>query len=500
MLSWQARLPLHRSTAGEASTSAAVINPHWVNRSSRCHTAAAYHARYSTGYPRSACSSSRAGKVYTAVQATNSTGAIADVKEAHKIFDAAFITVKSGDGGNGEIVEAGRGKYVKNYKYHAGGNQPKKMWLPASDPADGADGADVYIICDPSLDTLLHLHKRKSWVGPKGAQGNPAAGSAGPKRNDKIRKAETLPLEIPVPPGTVIKRKSTGQVLGEVIQPSDRVLVAKGGKGGLGVRAPSRLQKQRELHKELENARKSGGEVVAIEDVNWKDDAKGLPGKQLGLQLLLRVVADIGIVGFPNAGKSSLLSALTRANPEVAPYPFTTLMPNLGVMTSGGKQGLVLADLPGLIEGAHTGNGLGRMFLRHLRRTNVLLHVVDASADDPATDYLAVREELRMYNPDYVMRPHVVALNKMDLEDAGALRQEVADEVVAAAVQLHQQHTDLPGLTAPAAIIPCSAVTGQDPVSLQTTIDQEMCLSIMAVQHPQACLVADILLLTCIIR
>ncbi|KAF6265239.1 P-loop containing nucleoside triphosphate hydrolase protein [Scenedesmus sp. NREL 46B-D3] len=167
---------------------------------------------------------------------------------------------------------------------------------------------------------------------------------------------------------------------------------------------------------------KSGGEVVAVEDVNWKEDAKGLPGRQLGLQLLLRVVADVGIVGFPNAGKSSLLAALTRASPEVAPYPFTTLMPNLGVM--GGRaaaaaaqgssiQAPVLADLPGLIEGAHKGVGLGRMFLRHLRRTRLLLHVVDGAAADPGTDYLAVREELRLYNPDYAARPHIVALNKV---------------------------------------------------------------------------------------
>ncbi|KAF6265238.1 hypothetical protein COO60DRAFT_1036137 [Scenedesmus sp. NREL 46B-D3] len=118
-------------------------------------------------------------------------------KEAHKIFDEAFITVKSGDGGAGEIVEAGRGKYVKNNKYHPGSNQPKQIWLPASDPADGADGADVCVVCDPSLDSLLHLHRRKSWLAPKGAQGNPAMGSSGPKRNAKLKKAMTPPMEIP---------------------------------------------------------------------------------------------------------------------------------------------------------------------------------------------------------------------------------------------------------------------------------------------------------------
>eukprot|EP00775_Hariotina_reticulata_P006449 gene6449-6678_t len=223
-------------------------------------------------------------------------------------------------------------------------------------PADGADGADVYLVCDPALDSLLHLHRKSNWAGARGGQGNPAVGSAGPKRNAQLKKASTPPLEVPVPPGTVVKRKSTGQ-------------------------------KQRDLQRELKAAAKAGGEVVAVEDVNWRDDSKGLPGRQLGLHLLLRVVADVGIVGFPNAG-------------------------------------------------AHVGKGLGRMFLRHLRRTQVLLHVVDASAADPATDYLAVREELRLYNPDYVTRPHVVALNKMDLEDAGEGVQQLAAALQATLQQL----------------------------------------------------------------
>ncbi|KAI8469774.1 MAG: GTP-binding protein Obg/CgtA [Monoraphidium minutum] len=309
---------------------------------------------------------------------------------------------------------------VKNLKYKPGGSQPKMIWLPASEPADGADGADVMLVCDPSVDSLLHLHKRKAYAAAKGANGNPAVGSAGPKRNEGVKKAATPPMLISVPPGTVVKKKGSGAVLGELLQPGQRLLVAKGGKGGGGVRAPSREQRQREINREAKLAKESGAEVVSVLDSNWQHDARGLPGQALGLQLLLRVVADVGIVGFPNAGKSSLLAALTRASPAVAPYPFTTLMPNLGVMAAG--SGPVLADLPGLIEGAHQGRGLGRVFLRHLRRTRVLLHVVDASAADPATDYWAVREELRMYNPDYCTRPHVVALNKMDLEDAGGLR------------------------------------------------------------------------------
>lgn len=401
--------------------------------------------------------------------AVHAKGLVSD-KEAYRIFDEVCVVVRSGDGGNGEIVEANRGKIVKNLKYHAGANQPKKIWLPASAPAEGADGGDVVLVCDPSCGDLLHLHQRKVYTAQKGSNGNPAVGSGGPKANEDMRKAKTPALEIPVPPGTVVKKKGSGAFLGELLNPGDRLLVARGGRGGKGVRAPSREQKVGEQQRAWRKAQKTGAEIIEVEDINWRQDSLGLPGQQLGLDLILRVVADVAIVGFPNAGKSSLLAAMTRASPEVAPYPFTTLMPNLGVLSMGGTQKdelvsgtpkpPVLADLPGLIEGAHKGKGLGRMFLRHLRRTNVLLHVVDASVADPATDYLAVREELRMYNPTYVSRPHVVALNKMDLEDAGGLKEEVATEVALVARQFLEDHPDLsPSL--PWALVPCSAITGE---------------------------------------
>jgi GTPase len=174
---------------------------------------------------------------------------------------------------------------------------------------------------------------------------------------------------------------------------------------------------------------RDGIEIVEVEDHNWKEDALGGQGEEATVTLQLRVVADAGFVGLPNVGKTSLLRVITNANAEVANYPFTTLMPNLGVLSTGGdekysigEQRSVLVDLPGLIEGAYTGRGLGRMFLRHLARTRVVVHVVDAAADDPAADYWVVREELRMYNPEYCQRPCVVALNKMDLPDAGDLR------------------------------------------------------------------------------
>lgn len=170
-----------------------------------------------------------------------------------------------------------------------------------------------------------------------------------------------------------------------------------------------------------------GIEVLEVEDPNWKLSAKGGEGETRTVMLQLRVVADAGIIGLPNVGKSSLLTRMTRSNATIANYPFTTLMPNLGVMKTDefsrdALQQNVLVDLPGLIEGAHQGRGLGRMFLRHLKRTQMLVHVVDGAADDPAADYWVVREELRMFNPAYCQRPCIVVINKMDLPDAGELR------------------------------------------------------------------------------
>ncbi|KAJ6804952.1 putative GTP-binding protein OBGC2 [Iris pallida] len=163
----------------------------------------------------------------------------------------------------------------------------------------------------------------------------------------------------------------------------------------------------------------------------------GQPGEEVSLELILRVVADVGLVGLPNAGKSTLLAALTLAKPDIADYPFTTLMPNLGRLDGDPNLGALkysseatLADLPGLIEGAHLGKGLGRNFLRHLRRTRLLVHVIDAAAEDPINDYRTVKEELRMYNPNYLERPYVVVLNKIDLPEANeklpALIQEIS--------------------------------------------------------------------------
>lgn len=163
----------------------------------------------------------------------------------------------------------------------------------------------------------------------------------------------------------------------------------------------------------------------------------GQPGEEVSLELILRVVADVGLIGLPNAGKSTLLAAITLAKPDIADYPFTTLMPNLGRLDGDPDLGpgqysseATLADLPGLIEGAHLGKGLGRNFLRHLRRTRLLVHVVDASGDDPLNDYITVREELRMYNPNYLERPYVVVLNKIDLPKARDKLPHLTEEIL----------------------------------------------------------------------
>ncbi|KAK9812731.1 hypothetical protein WJX72_002780 [[Myrmecia] bisecta] len=391
-------------------------------------------------------------------------------REEHKIFDEVKITVRSGNGGAGEVTEAGKGRMVPNFKYRPGGNMLKQIFLPNGDPSDGANGGNVLLVVDPALDSLLHLHNKSTIAAKHGGNGNPADGSRGALSRDRVR-AKTSPLRIPVPPGTVVKRKRGGQLLGELINPGDSLVVAYGGRGGPGIKKPS----QQTLQKQRTQRRFSEEEEGIVEDDNYKQDAAGLPGEEVTLQLLLRVVADVGIVGLPNAGKSSLLSAMTRASPEIAPYPFTTLMPNLGVMQTGGEaeegrgRQAILADMPGLIEGAHQGRGLGRMFLRHLRRTRVILHVVDATAADPATDYWAVREELRMYNPEYCTRPHVVVLNKMDLADANELRDEISIEVMAVATRLQADNEG--ELSLPSAIVCVSAMEGSNLEGLNAALE-----------------------------
>lgn len=360
-------------------------------------------------------------------------------KNSHLFFDEAVITVQGGQGGEGESwTTQAKGKVVKNFKYHPGKQQKKYIELAAAEPADGGRGGNVYIRVDRHCESLLHFHEKKVWRAKKGYHGG-AAPHAAPGR-ERIRIApKQEDLYIDVPPGTVVRRKRSGELLGDMTKHGMTLLVAEGGAGGLAAR---RAQQQQRRGRRGVGAAGKLGEGVEVSDIELNEAVwtatGGEQGEELAIELLMRVVADIGLVGLPNAGKSSILKAVTRASPEVAPYPFTTLMPNLGVvkpadadaldewgMPAETVNGPTLADLPGLISGAHKGRGLGRAFLRHLRRTRAMLVVVDASGQDPIGDYATVREELRLYNPEYVTRPHILALNKMDLEWAALRTEEI---------------------------------------------------------------------------
>tara|TARA_Y100000746_G_C15460457_1_gene431213 strand:+ start:1326 stop:2603 length:1278 start_codon:yes stop_codon:yes gene_type:complete len=391
-------------------------------------------------------------------------GIVLDSKNRHLYFDEATITVYAGQGGDGEAWDSAKPKVVKNFKYRWGRNIKKYVELPAAEPADGGRGGSVYIRVNRTCDSLLCFHEQNVWRAKKGYHGS-ASPNAAPGRERRRVAPEQHDLFIDVPPGTVVRRKRNGELLGDLTQHGMSVLIAEGGAGGLAARRCNRSQ----IHSHKVRKTDVGLEVSDIDlQEATTTSSTGEQGEAVTVELLMRVVADIGIVGLPNAGKSSILKALTRASPTIANYPFTTLMPNLGVikpqtanhycrkadLTINGEDECrpVLADLPGLIEGAHKGRGLGRAFLRHLRRTRALLVVIDGSGKDPVGDYTIIREELRLYNPEYIRRPHILALNKMDTEWA--------------AVRLKDMIADIKALDAnvvgckPVAFVPVSAATG----------------------------------------
>ncbi|KAJ6835451.1 putative GTP-binding protein OBGC2 [Iris pallida] len=286
----------------------------------------------------------------------------------------------------------------------------------------GGHGGDVVIYADESKESLLEFHKKGRFSAKRGGNVD-AMGTLSSQLHDGFAGA---PLRIPVPVGTVVKRKR-GTFLADLAHPGDEILVARGGQGGISLLEMPEHKRKKLMALSSNVMRDESDKVLVL----------GQPGEEVSLELILRVVADVGLVGLPNAGKSTLLAALTLAKPDIADYPFTTLMPNLGRLDGDPNLGALkysseatLADLPGLIEGAHLGKGLGRNFLRHLRRTRLLVHVIDAAAEDPINDYRTVKEELRMYNPNYLERPYVVVLNKIDLPEANeklpALIQEIS--------------------------------------------------------------------------
>ncbi|KAJ1701172.1 hypothetical protein LUZ63_000951 [Rhynchospora breviuscula] len=348
------------------------------------------------------------------------------MKEAHKYFDHAMITVRAGDGGHGAVLtmpsqtDSSSKSQTKDKK--------KKNFTSFKRDSDGSlilpiggHGSDVIIYADETLDSLLEFHNKNRFCAKRGGNVD-AMGTI----NSQMRDGIAAPaLRIPVPVGTVVKRKK-GKVLADLASPGDEILVARGGQGGISLlEMPERQRK-----------RMTALSTNAMRDPSDKVLLLGQPGEEISVELILRVVADVGLVGLPNAGKSTLLASLTLAKPDIADYPFTTLMPNLGRLNGDPALGALqfsseatMADLPGLIEGAHLGKGLGRNFLRHLRRTRLLVHVVDAAAMDPVKDYRTVREELRMYNPNYLERPYIVVLNKIDVTEAYERLQSLIQEI-----------------------------------------------------------------------
>ena len=279
------------------------------------------------------------------------------------LVDKAVITVSSG---NGAI------------------SFRREMFVPKGGPdgGDGGKGGSVYLEVDPNLVTLRDFRYNRHFRAEHGANGarKQMSGLGG---KDCVVK---------VPPGTLVYDDDSGDLLADLIVPHVRHEILKGGKGGKG------------------NARfaSSTRQTPRIAE-------QGEKGKSITLRLELKLLADIGLIGFPNAGKSSLLSALTQAQPKIANYPFTTLTPNLGVMAMDEYRTCTIADMPGLIEGAHQGKGLGTQFLRHIERTKVLVYVIDVTVPDPGKEHQVLRDELREFNPALLKKPHLVVYNKIDL-------------------------------------------------------------------------------------
>jgi len=285
-----------------------------------------------------------------------------------QFIDRAEIEVRAGKGGDG-IVAFRREKYV-----------------PAGGPAggNGGSGGSVFLVASEHLQTLLDFHYQREFMAEPGKRGGP---------NNRTG-ASGADLLIEVPCGTLAYDADTGEQLGDLVIPGQRLCVAKGGKGGLGNRHF------------LSNQNRAPDYALP-----------GLEGEARCLRLELKLLADVGIVGLPNAGKSTLIAALSAARPKIADYPFTTLVPNLGVVRRPTGDGTVFADIPGLIEGAHAGIGLGHDFLRHIERTRLLLHLIDATAADPLADFHTIQAELQAYGRALAERPQIVALNKSDACD-----------------------------------------------------------------------------------
>jgi GTP-binding protein len=286
-----------------------------------------------------------------------------------KFLDLAKIYIKAGDGGSGCI----------------GFRREKFIEFGGPDGGDGGRGGNVWVECVQNLNTLIDYRYQQHFKADRGTNGM-GRNRAGANGRD---------ITIKVPPGTEILSEDQETVIADLTHPGDKVLLARGGNGGFG------------------NAHFKSATNQAPRHAN-----PGLPGDEMTIWLRLKLIADAGLVGLPNAGKSTFLATVSAAKPKIADYPFTTLHPNLGVVRAGSTD-FVLADIPGLIEGAHEGAGLGDRFLGHVERCRVLLHLVDATSQDVAEDYRVVRRELKAYSPELAQKKEIVALSKCDaLDDA----------------------------------------------------------------------------------
>jgi GTP-binding protein len=287
--------------------------------------------------------------------------------------------VKAGAGGNGAIAFR------------------REKFVPKGGPSggDGGDGASVVLVVDEGLSTLLDFRYRHEFAAP--------AGEKGANKDMYGRAGEDVVLR--VPPGTQVFDEATGALIGDLRAHGERLVVAQGGKGGRG-----------NIH------------FATSTDRAPRKAEPGTPGEERSVRLELKLLADVGLLGFPNVGKSSLIARISAARPKIADYPFTTLVPNLGTVALSGERSFVVADIPGLIEGAHAGAGLGDRFLRHLDRTRLLVHLLDASAAGrtPLRDFETMNRELALYDADLAARPQLVVLNKIDLPDVRKRAKQIA--------------------------------------------------------------------------
>ena len=312
-----------------------------------------------------------------------------------RFFDRARISLRGGAGGNG-IIHFRREKYVP---------------LGGPDGGDGGNGGSVVLIVDPTLNTLFKFQRQRHFHAENGKAGG-SSNKTGKSAPD---------IEIAVPPGTIVRDAESDEILFDLVEAGQSLIPARGGKGGRG-------------NPRFTNSRNQAPRVAE----------KGEPGEERSVELELKLIADVGIVGVPNAGKSTLLATLSAARPKIAAYPFTTLVPNLGVVDLGEYRTLIMADIPGLIEGAHSGAGLGAEFLRHVQRTRVLIHMVDGLAVDPIADFSQISSEMALFDPDLGEKPLLVAVNKTELP-------EVEERLTEIRASFTERGVD---------ILPISAVTG----------------------------------------